>query len=114
MTSKKKSTQKAKVLKLTGDLTISRGEEILSQLRDAFEKNREVCVSLQEVESMDLSFLQLLCSAHRTAAVEKKTIVLEHSAPEMFQRVVKQAGFKRRSGCAYSPDGTCLCNQGEE
>ena len=114
MAVKKKSTEKAKVLKLTGDLTILRGEEILTQLRDTLGKSRNVCISLQDVSAIDLPFLQLLCSAHRTAAKEKIKIVLKHADPDMFRNVVRQAGFKRRSGCAYSPDTRCLCNDGEE
>ena len=114
MAVKKKTTERVKVLKLTGDLTISRGEEILSQLRDALGKNRNVCISLQDVSAIDLPILQLLCSAHRTAAKEKKKIVLKHTGSGMFREIVAQAGFKRKSGCAYSPDARCLCNDGEE
>lgn len=109
-TTGKKTTVKEKAVNFSGDLTISRCDEILSQLREAFDHGKSVRISLQEVTAIDLSFLQLLCAAHRTAAAEKKEISIELPVPDLFRQSVRDAGFRRRDGCAHSNGTTCLCN----
>ena len=102
------------VLNLEGELTISRSIEILSILKESIHKSNDIRISLRDITGIDLSILQLLCSAHRTSAAMGKTISLESPVPAVFRQTVRQAGFKRRNGCAHSLNTNCLCNYGEE
>ena len=115
MPSKKKNASgSSNVIRLTGDLTISRAAEILSLLKESIQARDEIRISLQEVTRIDLSCLQLLCSAHRTAAAKSKVLTLETPVPDALRKLIRQAGFKRRNGCAFSPNTNCLCFDGGE
>jgi len=99
---------------LSGDLTISQALEIHSLLREALESSDDVRITLQDVTAMDLSCLQLLCSAHRTAALEKKRLGFASPPPSVFRETVAAAGLKRHSGCTFSPNTGCLYKDGGE
>lgn len=105
MTSIKNRAGKANNLTLTGDLTISRAADILSLLRESLQAGDEVRIILQEVSRVDLSCLQLLCSAHRTAAAAGKVLTLETPVPNVFRKLMRQAGF-------ISPNANCLFPDG--
>lgn len=95
---------------LSGELTIYRSAEIKSLLMAALAENDAVRVVLQDVSDMDFMVLQLICSAHRSAAAEKKSLILEHGKIAVFHETVSRAGFKRRNGCAFSSGTRCLCD----
>jgi ABC-type transporter Mla MlaB component len=110
------NTKQRKVgdLTLTGELTISRAAELLAVLKETLGRNQEVLVRLSDVTALDVSCLQLLCSAHRTAAALNKVLALDGPLPERFRKIMQRAGFKRRNGCAFSPKTKCLCYDGGE
>lgn len=114
MTPKKNESRKAGTVALTGDLTITRAAEILSILKESLQANDEVRITLQDVSSVDLSCLQLLCSAHRTAAAAGQVLNLVAPVPEVLRQLIRQKGFKRQKNCAFSPKADCLCFDGEK
>ena len=56
-----------RIVRLTGDLTISRADEMRSALLESLKGAEHIEIDLSSVEDADLSCLQLLCSAHRTS-----------------------------------------------
>jgi len=114
MTSKKNAPGKSDTVTLTGDLTISRAAEILSLLKNSLQANDEVRITLRDVSRIDLSCMQLFCSAHRTAAAAGKVLTLEVPVPDVFRQLIRQTGFKRQKGCAFSPKTNCICFDGGE
>ena len=114
MPSKKNVPIILNTVNLTGNLTISRAVEILSLLNDSLESNDNVRIVLREVSNIDLSCLQLLCSAHRTAAAAGKELTLKTPLPDIFLQLIRQTGFNRQKGCVLSPNTNCLCFDGGE
>jgi anti-anti-sigma regulatory factor len=93
---------------LDGKLTVGRAEEMRMLLIKALIDSDDVRVGFGAVEDVDLSCLQLLCSAHRSAARMKKHFSLSGHRPELFTRTVKEAGFTRLVGCRLDADHSCL------
>ena len=98
----------AGILMLEGAFTIERANELKQLLVNALKDKNRVALNLEGITEVDLSCLQLLCSAHRTSMELKKRLTVEGRQPEVFQRAVKDAGFTRPVGCHKDPDKSCL------
>ena len=88
-----------------GRLTASNIGQLHRVLLEAFDGAARVDLFLHDVQEADLSFLQLLCSAHRTSVARGTAFTmsgLESADPVL--RLIGAAGAERGVGC---PDG-CL------
>lgn len=108
MNSEIKSPGGSQAITLTGELTIANAEELKARLSQLLEAGMDMRIRVADVSAVDLSCLQLLCSAHRTAAALGKTLSLEGEMPPLLRQVMKLAGFTRRKGCSFSPHTNCL------
>jgi anti-anti-sigma regulatory factor len=96
------------LLKLKGDFTIQEVGEIRSALLEALKGSEPVEISLEEVTEMDVSSLQLLCSAHRASVVGQKQLSIAGELPAVALRNASAAGFMRKVGCPADTANTCL------
>ena len=67
-----------------------------------------VDVVFGSVTDMDISCLQLLCSAHRSASRMKKQLSLSGDWPELLKQTVEEAGYVRLAGCRLDVNHSCL------
>jgi hypothetical protein len=65
-------------------------------------KGKNVRVQFESVIDIDLSLLQLLCSAHRTAMRLEADFIVESPMPQELQQLMRDAGFIRHSGCRFN------------
>ncbi|MEI7811840.1 MAG: hypothetical protein WCJ01_05370 [Ignavibacteria bacterium] len=86
-------TEKKGILALDGSLTIIRATEIKNSLIDAMKKVQSLEVDISGAEDFDLSFLQLLYSAHKTSLGVKKNFSISAGYPEVFELLIKDAGL---------------------
>ncbi len=93
---------------LDGNLTVGRSEELRSLLIKAIIDADRVCLDFGTVTDVDLSCLQLLCSAHRSASRMNKSVFLSGDWPEVFKKTVEEAGYARLSGCRLDVSHSCL------
>lgn len=93
---------------VSGDLSIQRASELKNILQTALKQGGHVVLEFAECSGTDLSFVQLLCSAHRTAVGLGKSLELGATASSQFLRMVEDAGYLRDKCCALSSDKTCL------
>ncbi|MBI5675800.1 MAG: STAS domain-containing protein [Nitrospirae bacterium] len=93
---------------LSGSLTIKNASKLRTKFIDALMKEDNLSVCIDADAGVDLSFLQLLCSSHRTALKLGKSITLRILAKANFLTAVENAGYTRRRGCARDNNGTCL------
>jgi anti-anti-sigma factor len=91
-----------------GDLTVEHAVELKTCLLDALGRAQSVRVDLQAIDDMDLTCLQLLCSAHKTALFAGRDLSLCNEKPEPFKRSLDLAGFSRSRGCAMDLNDSCL------
>jgi len=91
-----------------GDLSILHAAELKEALIKALNSGDHVILKLSECTGVDLSFIQLICSAHRTALKMNKVIELGATLPDIIAQAVKDAGYFRDKGCPLDVGHTCL------
>lgn len=88
-----------KVLAFAGELTLPHAATIREALLAAVACGEDVTVECAGVTAADLCGLQLLCSAHRTAASRDRKLTLAHPLPPPLLAAVTEMGFTRHRRC---------------
>lgn len=96
------------IVRLRGNLTVEHAQELKHVLLDALQDSERIVIELEGITDVDLSFLQLLCSAHRTSMKLGRELTLFGDRSEIFKMAVSDAGFPRILGCHEDPDRGCL------
>ncbi len=97
-----------RTLHLTGNLTISRADDMRSAISESLKDADYIEIDLSSVEEADLACLQLLCSAHRTSKHLGKSFGFSDSLADSFKHAVRSAGYARSGGCALDTGNECL------
>lgn len=94
---------KSATLVLSEELTIARVSAIRDALQNVLEEADNLTVDVGVASEIDLSFLQLMCSAHRTGASRGKQVTLagrgKHGASSSSCRNRLSAHGGLRLGC---------------
>jgi ABC-type transporter Mla MlaB component len=96
------------VVVLEGDITLPQMEELRNRFIKALVNADEVSLSMENVREVDLSGLQLMCSAHRSAVRFKKRLAFSGRPPKALKDAVEAAGYARVTGCKLDKDKSCL------
>jgi anti-anti-sigma factor len=96
-------------LTIEGELVISRAHELKAALMDGFGERMTVELDLSKVSAIDISGLQVLCSAHRTALTKGGDLRIS-AMPTEIALAVRNSGFARRVACLPDMDRCCLWN----
>jgi anti-anti-sigma regulatory factor len=91
-----------------GDLTLIQAEEMKQRLLRALTAGDAVTIRFGSVGDLDLSCLQLLCSAHRSAKRLGKPLCIDGEIPSPLREAADAGGFSRVMGCKYDNEKTCL------
>lgn len=94
----------AEKIMLAGELSISSAEELKGVLLNALSASDQITLNLEQVTEVDLSSLQLLCSAHRTSIRMQKNLTRTGSCPGSLMTIAERAGYLRQRGCT----GNCF------
>lgn len=100
------------VLRLKGMLTIRQAEDLKKALLRALKKVKELEIDMKKVDEIDIACLQLLCSAHKTAAKSKKKLVLGNNVPDEIIQDIMCSGYFRPVGCINKDRDKCLWKDG--
>lgn len=83
-------------ISFTGSATVDAAMEIRNALLEAMQKSNSVVLEVAGIEKVDVSFLQLLISAEKTAQESNKSIELDpNSISNVLIRAAVQGGFFR-------------------
>jgi STAS domain len=74
----------------------------------ALQDTDEVSIAMENVQNVDLSCLQLFCSAHRSAVRFKKHVAFSGSPPPAMRNASEAAGYARLKGCKLDCEKSCL------
>ena len=102
------------IVTLGGDLTVSSAAALKAELLAAVRSSSAVEVAVEDIGTMDVSFPQLLCSAHRTAAAQNKILTITGLAQERFGTMLLRSGFSRQTVCHENIRTPCLWLQDQE
>lgn len=96
------------VLGVSGECTIEHALELKKVLAEALNSHKQLLLRLGNVTAVDLSFLQLLCWAHRNSVMMSKQITLDAEQSAVFKNTIEEAGFVRPLGCKREFHRSCL------
>ncbi len=96
---------------LSGTLTIENASSIRELLLAALARGRQIQITVGEDAVIDISFLQIICSMHRSAIRTGKTVTLGRLS-EAFESIIVNAGFARSRGCKAGQENNCLWTLG--
>ncbi len=92
---------------LAGECTIQHAAE----LKDVFMKSQasagSLLLNLEGVTGADVSFFQLLCSAHRSLVKSDRSLRLTGGIPSLLKQAATDGGYGNEA-CCTGADGTCL------
>lgn len=108
MTQRRMAEGEAISLQWSGDLGVRRVAELKAQLQGALSAATQVSITIAADAECDLTLMQLLCAAHRTAAGQNKSLQLCGEVPAQFSLILNLAGFSRHIGCIRDRAGDCL------
>ena len=86
-------------LKLSGSASTKHASEIYTSLSNALKSYSAITVDLKDLSTGDLTLIQLLCAANKTASSDKKL-----SISSMHPNVIKSiqtAGFDGNMSCCH-------------
>ncbi len=84
----------------SGDrLTIETIGDFAGQLRQSLSEGESVFIEFQDDVELDITALQVLCSACRTAAATGKKIMCRGPLPDSLGRLAATAGSERHDHC---------------
>jgi len=95
-------------LQVSGDISIQNAQECLEALRDFQSKGKRLLLNLDGVTGADISFLQLICSLHRTCLKAGQNLTLKGNMPETFKTIVESSGYRRPGACKFGGNNPCL------
>ncbi len=75
----------------SGNATVESSAETRDILIEALQKSKKIVIDIEEIEKVDISFLQLLISAEKTAQAQKKHIEID---PANYSRPLLSAAVK--------------------
>lgn len=95
------------VLTLEGDLTIERVGALKEAFSNCMAQAKQVTVKLADVESLDLSCLQVLCSAYRSFDSQGKKLLFCHTGIEIVHQAAKRAGLMDKQVSEFHISTAC-------
>jgi len=98
------SEETAKLV-ISGSMTIEDASNLKTAIAGIIADSVHIEIDLKKSETTDLSCLQILCAAHRSAVLAGKKLALLN-APDSLRTCLEDAGFPRQTGCLHHE--TCL------
>jgi len=99
---------------LEGAMTVNQAAELKEALLKSLDQGDRVEVDCEHVTEVDLSFLQLLCAAHRTAMSSKKKLSIVDQDDSALSDAVVRAGFNFHKSDGDGSEGDCMWIGGKE
>ncbi len=97
-------------LTICGTMTIEDAADLKSALAQALAGGMRIEIKLDAADSIDLSCLQVLCSAHRAALHAGKQLMLAGHINTLLP-CLEDAGFPRHTGCHGHDGNVCLWHE---
>lgn len=99
---------KVKQIKLKGNYCLNRAPELKNLFWEAIQNNAKVEVDLSQINKVDLSFLQILCSAHRSVSAQNQTMISDIGQCQAVVDLAKRSGFQMN--CLQCSQSRCFLN----
>ena len=91
-----------------GRLTIENAAEFSRIVREALEVSKNVALEFEPDVDIDITGVQILCSACKWAAQSGKTFSYHGPRPQALADIITSSGAERHAACKYNNDSTCI------
>lgn len=91
-----------------GELTIREAGAFKESLGEALDRFADVELSLERINEVDITGLQLLCAVHKEAQATGKRVVLNGHSSGAFYQALQISGLLRKIGCCGEGSDACL------
>ena len=81
-------SDKKKILTITGSVTIENINAVKKVLVDIIDQSDHVMVNIADITEVDVTFLQLLCSAHKSMISRNKRLSISESCSKSFLKTI--------------------------
>ncbi len=105
---KVEESDEKKILSINGELTIQNAADLKKILIESLEDTSHLTLNIENVTEIDMSCLQLLCSAHKTTINTDKGLSIHGSPSAIFQEALNVSGYQQFSGCELDKSDSCL------
>ncbi len=95
-------------LSLWGDLTMSCARESRDVLLEAIQNVDTLHLNLQDVETADVSLIQMICAASYECLMLGKRITLKGGTGKVVGELLHKSGYCKQLGCPEGDKETCL------
>ena len=101
--------ENGEILITSGDrLTIENAAAFMLLLREGLEESQFVTLELEDGVEIDVTGLQLICSACKTAASCDKTFSSHGPLPAGLEKMVEASGARRSAVCKHNLNLNCI------
>jgi len=101
--------ENGEILITSGDrLTIENAADFMLLLREGLDESPFVSLALEEGVEIDITGLQLICSACRTAVARDKTFSSHGPLPQSLEKVIVASGAQRNAVCKHNLNLNCI------
>jgi ABC-type transporter Mla MlaB component len=98
MKSRIEDSDNKRTLNLYDELTVQNADEFRTILNESLEAADILTINTEYVTEIDLSCLQLLYAAHKSAVYREKTVTLDHGPSRVVEDALLQAGYSHHAG----------------
>jgi len=89
-------------------LTIENAAEFSRIIREALEASKHIAVEFEPKVEIDITGLQILCSACKSAAENGSIFTYHGPQPQALADIVFSCGAERNAVCKHNNDSTCI------
>ncbi len=91
-----------------GRLTVENAAAFSQLLRDALEASKSVAVEFEPEVEIDITGVQIICSACKSAAAGGKDFMYHGPQPRGLADIIIACGAERHAACKHNNDSTCI------
>lgn len=102
-------SENGEIIITSGDrLTIENAADFSRVVREAFEASKSVSIEFEPSVEIDITAVQILCSACKSAAVSGATFSFSGAQPQALADIIASSGAGRHAVCKHNNDSTCI------
>ncbi|PLX68934.1 MAG: hypothetical protein C0603_04415 [Denitrovibrio sp.] len=90
-----------------GNLTVENITKFHKQLCDLYKEVNELVISIQKGAQFDLTFVQIICTAHRDFNAADKKLCMDGDLNGLFIKT-DEIGYTRHKGCSIDKNHNCV------
>lgn len=107
--------ENGEIIITSGDrLTIENAADFSRIVREALEASDNVLIEFEPEVAIDITGVQVLCSACKSAALSGKVLAYHGPQPAGLTEIITASGAERHGVCKHNNDSNCIWFGGTE